>query len=61
MNETELLPMRHTIVVVNSRIAAVAAMIKRHAHSRNLSNTHTTYIAYVMQLRVDITTRLKNN
>jgi hypothetical protein len=61
MNETELLPKRHTIVVVNSRITAVAAMMKRHAHPRNPSSTHTTYIAYVMQLRVDITARLKNN
>ncbi len=48
MNETELLPMRHTIVVVNGRIVSVAAvsvMMKRHAHSRNLSNTHTRHIS----------------
>jgi hypothetical protein len=42
MNETELLPLRRTIVVVvNGRMAAV--MMKRHAHPRNPSNTHDTY------------------
>ncbi len=50
MNETELLPMHHTMVVVNSRIVVVAAVMKGHAHPRNPSITHTTYIAYVMQL-----------
>ena len=61
MNETELLPMRHTIVMVNDRLVAAAAIVKRHAQPRKPSTTHTTYIAYVMQLRVDIIVQIKNN
>lgn len=65
MNETELLPMHHTIIVVNCRMAddddgGVIVMMKRHAHSRETLVAHTTYIVFVTQSRVGVIT-YKNN